>query len=70
MEEVSYLVVKNPDEKTRAEILKRIKENDGYCPCRFEKTEDTKCLCRAFRETDECVCGLFVKVPVMDVTEE
>ena len=26
-------------------ILDKLKENDGYCPCRIEQTPDTKCMC-------------------------
>ena len=44
-------------------ILDKLKENDGYCPCRIEKNNDTKCMCKEFREqkSGECHCGLFVK---------
>ena len=50
------------------EIVKAIKDglkkNDGYCPCAIEKTPDTKCMCKEFREQEagECHCGLYVKV--------
>lgn len=52
---------------TNQEIVKAIKErlenNDGYCPCRIEKTPDTKCMCKEFREQEsgECHCGLYIK---------
>lgn len=45
-------------------ILDKLKENDGYCPCRIEQTPDTKCMCKEFREqtnTGTCHCGLFIK---------
>ena len=36
------------------EIVDRIKaglkKKDGYCPCRLERTEDNKCMCKEFRE--------------------
>lgn len=36
------------------EIVKLVKEGlkntGGYCPCRREKTKDTKCMCKEFRE--------------------
>ena len=37
--------------------------NDGYCPCAIEKTEDTRCMCKEFREQaeGECHCGRFRK---------
>lgn len=45
-------------------IRKALKDNEGYCPCRREKNEDTKCICKDFREQEEgmCHCGLYVKV--------
>ena len=51
------------DKELVEEIRQRLKENDGYCPCRIEKNEDTKCMCKEFREQEdgECHCGLFVK---------
>lgn len=42
-----------------------VKKNDGYCPCKFGKNPDTKCMCRQFREQierqepGECECGLY-----------
>ncbi len=45
------------------EIKKKLKENDNYCPCQIERTEDTKCMCKEFREQEsgECHCGLYKK---------
>lgn len=45
------------------EIREKLKVNEGYCPCRIEKTPDTKCICKEFREQEsgECHCGLYVK---------
>jgi ferredoxin-thioredoxin reductase catalytic subunit len=53
----------NPDRDLVADIRKRLKENDGYCPCRLTKTEDTKCPCKEFLEQEEgeCHCGLYIK---------
>ena len=42
------------------EIAAAVKANDGYCPCMREKTPDTKCMCKEFRESNEsgvCHCG-------------
>jgi hypothetical protein len=39
--------------------------NDGYCPCMIDKTPDTKCPCKDFREQTElgqCFCGRYEKV--------
>ena len=51
------------DKELVEEIRQKLKENDGYCPCRIEKNDDTKCMCKEFREQDsgECHCGLYVK---------
>ena len=46
------------------EIKQKLKDNGGYCPCRLEQTEDTKCPCKEFREQNEageCHCGLYEK---------
>jgi len=53
----------NPDKAHVAEIRKQLKENDNYCPCVLEKTPDTKCMCKEFREMEEgtCHCGLYIK---------
>lgn len=47
------------------EVRKKLKENSGYCPCKLFKNEDTKCICKEFREQTElgeCHCGLYVKI--------
>ena len=47
------------------EIRQKLKDNNGYCPCRLIKNEDTKCMCKEFLEQEElgeCHCGLYVKV--------
>ena len=58
------MVFKMIKDKERAEKIRaKIKENDGYCPCKLEKTEDTKCICKEFLEqgVGECNCGLYIK---------
>ena len=57
-------IKKNPDEKRYQEISNQVKENDGFCPCRLVRNEDTKCMCKEFRESTAegyCHCGLFYK---------
>ena len=51
------------DPVKKKEILDALKPNDNYCPCRVEKTPDTKCTCKEFREqkSDPCHCGLYIK---------
>ena len=54
----------NKNKKLVAEIKQRIKDNNGYCPCRLLKNEDTKCMCKEFRENPEmteCHCGRFIR---------
>lgn len=54
------------------EIVKIVKEglerSGGYCPCRREKTEENKCMCKEFREQIRdpefegfCHCMLYYK---------
>lgn len=45
-----------------------LKKNGGYCPCKLERTEDNKCMCREFREQiadaeyeGYCHCMLYYK---------
>ena len=58
-------IILNSDSKKVKEIKELVQKNDGYCPCAIRKTEDTKCMCKAFREQTEpgeCHCGLYMKV--------
>lgn len=59
----------NPDQEYANEIKRQLKSNGGYCPCALLKNEDTKCMCKEFREVDEgmCHCGLYYKVKEEDV---
>lgn len=45
-------------------IAELVKQNDGYCPCAIFKNEDTKCVCKEFREQESgtCHCGRYEKV--------
>lgn len=58
----------NPDAETVRLIREGLARSGGYCPCRREKTEDTKCICREFREQMAapefegfCHCMLYYK---------
>lgn len=61
-------VIQTPDKEYAAEVKKRLKENNGYCPCQLEKNIDTKCQCKIFREQiannepGACHCGLWIAV--------
>ena len=54
------------------EIVDSVKEGlartDGYCPCRLERSEENKCMCKEFREQIKdpdfegyCHCLLYYK---------
>ena len=47
------------DQNKAEKIIKAIYKNDGYCPCRLTKSDDTKCPCKEMMENHECHCGLF-----------
>ncbi len=53
----------NPNKELIKEIREKLKENDGYCPCKIVKTKDTKCICKEFIEQGlgPCHCGLYIK---------
>lgn len=58
----------NKDKEIVKTIQEGLKKNDGYCPCRIEKNEDTKCMCKEFREQVKdpefegyCHCMLYYK---------
>ena len=58
-------IILNPDKELVEEIDRQLKERNGYCPCVIKQNEDTKCMCKAFREQKEpgeCHCGKFIKV--------
>ena len=49
-------------------VKEGLKARGGYCPCRREMTEDTKCICKEFREQiadpefeGYCHCMLYYK---------
>lgn len=58
----------NEDAGLVALLRDGLKAKGGYCPCRLEKTEDNKCMCREFREQiadpdfeGYCHCMLYYK---------
>ena len=61
-------VTLNPNAELVAKIKAGLEKKGGYCPCRLEKSEDTKCICKEFREQIEdpnfegyCHCLLYFK---------
>jgi len=58
----------NEDAELVAQIKEGLKRKGGYCPCRLQKTEDTICICKEFREQiadpefeGYCHCLLYYK---------
>lgn len=61
----------NQDTEHVEKIRKALQKTGGYCPCKLQKTDDTFCMCKEFRDqiADEdfygkCHCGLYEKVKV------
>lgn len=61
-------VAYNEDENIVKMIKKGLEEKGGYCPCRLERTEDNKCICKEFRDQINdpdfegyCHCRLYYK---------
>ena len=49
-------------------VKKGLERTGGYCPCMLAKNEDTKCMCKDFREKIDdpdyegyCHCMLYYK---------
>ena len=58
----------NPDKEIVKTIKEGLKKRRGYCPCRIETNDDTKCMCKEFREQIKdpnfegyCHCMLYYK---------
>ena len=66
------IIKENPDKDFVKEIRKKIKENNGYCPCSLVKNKETKCMCKEFRdqisrgEEGFCHCSLYNAVSAAD----
>lgn len=56
-------IKRNPDKEYAKEVTEKLRENEGYCPCKLERTPETKCMCKEFLEMDSgmCHCGLYIK---------
>lgn len=58
----------NENKEIVARIQEGLRQKNGYCPCRLETNEDTKCMCKEFREQiadpnfeGYCHCLLYYK---------
>ena len=62
LKEPSFVVRPNPDKDTFISVSDAVRANNNYCCCAIEKTPDTMCMCKEFREQQEggfCHCGRF-----------
>ena len=56
-------IIESPDKELVAAVREGLKKTGGYCPCAIEHINDTKCMCKDFRDQTEgpCHCGLYIK---------
>ena len=62
-------VILNPDTEVVKTVRESLERTGGYCPCRLQRTEENKCICKEFRDqiADEsfegfCHCMLYYKI--------
>ena len=58
----------NPDKETVKTVKEGLTRTGGYCPCRIQRTEEYKCMCKEFKEQIAdpdyegfCHCMLYYK---------
>ena len=58
----------NPDKETVKTVKEGLKRTGGYCPCRIQRTEEYKSMCKEFKEQIAdpdfegfCHCMLYYK---------
>ena len=58
----------NENEQLVKTIKEGLEKTGGYCPCKLDRSEDNKCICKEFREqmADDnyvgyCHCMLYYK---------
>lgn len=61
-------ILLNENEEIVSTVKAGLERTGGYCPCRLERTPDTKCMCKEFRDqikdpsfTGYCHCLLYYK---------
>lgn len=63
------MAIRLNDNKEIVQTIKDgLKAKGGYCPCRLERSEDNKCICKEFKEQmadpnfeGYCHCMLYYK---------
>lgn len=59
------IVKKTQNKELEREVLAQLAARDGNCPCALIWNDDTKCMCKDFRDKIEsgyvgsCNCGLY-----------
>ncbi len=58
----------NEDKEVVKAVQEGLRRKGGYCPCRLQKKEEYKCICKEFREQmadpnfeGYCHCRLYYK---------
>lgn len=58
----------NDDKEIVKQIKDGLKRTGGYCPCKLEQSDETKCMCKEFRDQIKdpdyegfCHCLLYYK---------
>ncbi len=58
----------NENKELVATVKEGLKRTGGYCPCLLQRSEDTKCMCKDFRDKvadpnyeGYCHCMLYYK---------
>lgn len=62
-------IIKNPNQEEYEKVTQAVITNSGFCPCAVFKIEETKCICKEFRDKDTpgfCHCKRFLKVEKND----
>ncbi len=61
-------IIFNEDREVVERLREALAKKDGYCPCRIQRIEDNKCMCKEFREQiadpefeGYCHCRLYKK---------
>ena len=80
MSKPNFRYFPNPNKEEYEMVAAAVNDNDGYCCCAIEKNEDTKCMCKEFRESEVsgfCHGRKFYKVRqnetvgiLVDITDE
>lgn len=80
MSRPGFKIFRNPNVEEFQMVSAAVTDNDNYCCCAIEKTDETKCMCKEFRESEVsgfCHCRRYYKARqneiialLVDITEE